>query len=200
MLSLSVVTGAPCNLVRPTRKIRTKNSPASEPKTKGGRSRLVVYARQGLRPSVGKKRAPQCSPRRALAAPAFRWRARGTDGSDKPRQRSCRSRLRRQCAALHRPGIQAHSLGRCSPRGRGSRLQHESRPLPPVLLGEIRALGFPLFLSCPGCNHSGEVAIEAFDGLPDELDIHDIGHAVRCTKCGRRGGASAHPSSRLWVA
>ena len=79
-------------------------------------------------------------------------------------------------------------------------MQHESRPLPPVLLGEIRALGFPLFLSCPGCNHSGEVAIEAFDGLPDELDIHDIGHAVRCTKCGRRGGASAHPASRLWVA
>ena len=64
-------------------------------------------------------------------------------------------------------------------------------PLPPVLLGELRALGFPLFLSCPACNHSGEVAIEAFDGFPDELEVHDIGHAVRCTKCGRRGGASA---------
>jgi len=37
---------------------------------------------------------------------------------------------------------------------------------PPVLLGEVRALGFPLFLSCPVCNHSGKVAIEAFDGFP----------------------------------
>jgi hypothetical protein len=73
-------------------------------------------------------------------------------------------------------------------------------PLPPVLLGEVRALGFPLFLSCPVCNHSGEVAIEAFDGFPDDLDVQDIGHAVRCTKCGRRGGASAHPKSRLWIA
>ena len=72
--------------------------------------------------------------------------------------------------------------------------------LPPVLLGEVRALRFPISLSCPVCNHSGEVAVEAFNGLPDELDVHDIGHAVRCTKCGRRGGASAHPRSRLWVA
>jgi hypothetical protein len=73
-------------------------------------------------------------------------------------------------------------------------------PLPPVLLGEVRALGFPLFLSCPVCNHSGEVAIEALEGFPDELEVVDIGQAVRCTKCGRRGGASAHPKSRLWVA
>jgi hypothetical protein len=36
--------------------------------------------------------------------------------------------------------------------------------------------------------------------LPDELDVVDIGHSVRCTKCRRRGGASAHPKSRLWVA
>ena len=73
-------------------------------------------------------------------------------------------------------------------------------PLPPVLLGEVRALGFPLFLSCPVCNHSSEVAIEAFEGFPDDLDVQDIGHSLRCTKCGRRGGASAHPKSRLWVA
>src|SRR3954451_21122936 len=73
-------------------------------------------------------------------------------------------------------------------------------PLPPVLLGEVRALGFPICLSCPVCNHSGEVAIEAFEGFPDDLDVHDIGHAVRCTKCRRLGGASAHPRSRLWVA
>jgi hypothetical protein len=73
-------------------------------------------------------------------------------------------------------------------------------PLPPVLLGELRALGFPLFLSCPLCNHSGEVRIEAFDVLPDELAVQDIGHSVRCTRCGRRGGASANPDARLWVA
>src|SRR5215207_6486557 len=73
-------------------------------------------------------------------------------------------------------------------------------PLPPVLLGEVWALGFPLFLSCPVCIHSGEVRIEALNGLPDELNVQDIGHSVRCTKCGRRGGASAHPKSRLWIA
>jgi hypothetical protein len=32
------------------------------------------------------------------------------------------------------------------------------------------------------------------------MAVHDIGHAVRCTGCGRRGGASANPEARLWVA
>src|SRR5215213_8100201 len=73
-------------------------------------------------------------------------------------------------------------------------------PLPPVLLGEVRALGFPLFLSCPVCNHSARIAIDALAGLPDDITVHDIGHSVRCTGCGRRGGASANPEARLWVA
>jgi hypothetical protein len=73
-------------------------------------------------------------------------------------------------------------------------------PLPPVLLGEVRALGFPLFLSCPVCNHSGKIAIDALAGLPNDMTVHDIGHSVRCTGCGRRGGASANPEARLWVA
>jgi hypothetical protein len=54
-----------------------------------------------------------------------------------------------------------------------------------VLLGEVRALGFPLFLSCPLCNHSGEVAIDAFDGTPDGRS--------RCRK--RRAWASGLGSS-----
>ncbi|MFL5007488.1 MAG: hypothetical protein ACJ8DK_19310 [Microvirga sp.] len=48
-------------------------------------------------------------------------------------------------------------------------------PLPPVLLGEVRALGFPLFLSCPVCNHSAEVAIEALAGLPGDMTVHARG-------------------------
>jgi len=49
------------------------------------------------------------------------------------------------------------------------------------------------------CNHSGRVPATALAGSPDGLAVLDIGHAVRCTTCGRRGGASAHPDARLWV-
>ena len=73
-------------------------------------------------------------------------------------------------------------------------------PVPPVLLGEVRRLGFPIHLSCPVCVHNAVVPVSAFAGFPDELPVHDIGHAARCTSCGRRGGASAHPHHRLWVA
>jgi hypothetical protein len=44
------------------------------------------------------------------------------------------------------------------------------------------------------------VPVSAFAGMPDELPLLGLGHAVRCTVCGRRGGASAHPHPRLWVA
>jgi hypothetical protein len=67
-------------------------------------------------------------------------------------------------------------------------------PLSPVLLGEVRALGFPISLSCPVCVHNAIVPVSAFAGFPD------IGRAARCTSCGRRGGAGAHPHHRLWVA
>jgi hypothetical protein len=44
------------------------------------------------------------------------------------------------------------------------------------------------------------VPISAFEGFPDELPMHDVGHAARCTSCGRHGGASALPHHRLGVA
>ena len=37
--------------------------------------------------------------------------------------------------------------------------------LPPVLLGEVRALGFPISLSCPVYNHSATVAVGALGGM-----------------------------------
>jgi hypothetical protein len=73
-------------------------------------------------------------------------------------------------------------------------------PLPPVLLGDVRRLGFPIHLCCPVCNHSAAVPIGTFAALPEGLTVLDLGHAVRCSRCGRRGGASAHPHHRLWVA
>jgi hypothetical protein len=73
-------------------------------------------------------------------------------------------------------------------------------PLPPVLLGEVRRLGFPLHLTCPVCVHNAVVPVSAFEGFPDDLDVHDIGHAAHCTSCGRRGCAGAHADHRLWVA
>src|SRR4051794_8948454 len=73
-------------------------------------------------------------------------------------------------------------------------------PLPPVLLGELRALGFPICLSCPVCVHNAVVPVSTFTGFPDDLAVTDIGNAARCTSCGRRGGAGAHPHHRLWVA
>jgi hypothetical protein len=88
---------------------------------------------------------------------------------------------------------------RFSDRG-ASRPRMSRDPLPPVLLGEVRALGFPVSLSCPACVHNAVVPVSVFDGFPDDLDVAEIGHAARCTSCGRRGGAGAHPHHRLWVA
>src|SRR4051794_4107278 len=59
-------------------------------------------------------------------------------------------------------------------------------PLPPILLSEVRALGFPIFVSCPICNHSGRVAGAALAGMPGDMTVHDIGHAVRCTSYAAR--------------
>ena len=73
-------------------------------------------------------------------------------------------------------------------------------PLPPVLLSEVRSQGFPIILTCPVCVHTGIVQLSAFAGLPDALTVEDLGHSVRCTGCGRQGGASAHPHHRLWIA
>jgi hypothetical protein len=50
------------------------------------------------------------------------------------------------------------------------------------------------------CVHNSVVPVSAFDGFPDDLAVTDIGHAARCTACGQRGGASAYPHHRLWVA
>jgi hypothetical protein len=50
------------------------------------------------------------------------------------------------------------------------------------------------------CVHNSVVPVSAFDGFPDDLAVTDIGHAARCTSCGQRGGASAYPHHRLWVA
>jgi hypothetical protein len=45
-------------------------------------------------------------------------------------------------------------------------------PLAPVLLGEVRALGFPISLSCPICNHSARIAVDALAGL---TELHGSG-------------------------
>ena len=60
-------------------------------------------------------------------------------------------------------------------------------PLPPVLLSEVRSLGFPVILTCPVCVHTGIVQLSSFAGLPE------VG-------CGRQVGASARPHHRLWIA
>jgi hypothetical protein len=62
-----------------------------------------------------------------------------------------------------------------------------------VLLGEVRALGFPIFLACPVCNYGAEVGIEALAAFSDELDILGIGHAVRCTNAGVAAGRAPIP-------
>ena len=48
-------------------------------------------------------------------------------------------------------------------------------PLPPVLLSEVRSLGFPVILTCPVCVHTRVVQLLAFAGLPDALTVEDLG-------------------------
>lgn len=71
------------------------------------------------------------------------------------------------------------------------------KDLPPVLLGELRRAGVPVFVKCP-CFRM--VSIDpASIPLPDDADMNRVGHALKCTVCGRSGGISASPEPAPWV-
>ena len=62
-------------------------------------------------------------------------------------------------------------------------------PLPPVLLSEVRSLGFPIILTCPICVHTSIVQLSAFGGLEDALTVDDLGHSGFCDPArGHRAG------------
>jgi hypothetical protein len=45
-------------------------------------------------------------------------------------------------------------------------------PLPPIRLGEVRRLGFPLITVCGLCNHSAVLPIDVAKDFPDEATMH----------------------------
>jgi hypothetical protein len=47
-------------------------------------------------------------------------------------------------------------------------------PLPPIHLGEVRRLGFPLITVCGLCNHSAMLPLAVAKDLPDDATMHDI--------------------------
>jgi hypothetical protein len=73
-------------------------------------------------------------------------------------------------------------------------------PLPPIHLGEVRRLGFPLITVCGLCNHSAMLPLAVAKDLPDDATMHDIAVRLRCTGCTRPRGGSVMPLSRLWIA
>jgi hypothetical protein len=73
-------------------------------------------------------------------------------------------------------------------------------PLPPITLGEVRRLGFPLSIPCGLCNHSAVLPLDAAKGLPDDATMRDVARRLRCTKCARPRGGSVQPYPRLWIA
>ena len=98
--------------------------------------------------------------------------------------------LRALVARVHRAAVDVHSLRilvRCSLFVHLSRMTRD--PCRPFFCA-----------SWPVCVHTGIVQLSSFAGLPDALTVEDLGHSVRCTGCGRQGGASAHPHHRLWIA
>jgi DNA-directed RNA polymerase subunit RPC12/RpoP len=71
-------------------------------------------------------------------------------------------------------------------------------PIPPILLGEVREAHRALSVRCPRCKHEVEVEPMAL-ALPDDLDMDQVGHRLRCTACGRRGGHTVYPEPAGWV-
>ncbi|MDF1599746.1 hypothetical protein PZ895_08140 [Mesorhizobium sp. YIM 152430] len=71
--------------------------------------------------------------------------------------------------------------------------------LPPVTLGEVRALGISLSFRCSICNSIKD--IDPRD-LPqsDAATMHDLVEVAHCTRCNRtRGGISVNPDLKPWV-
>jgi hypothetical protein len=63
-------------------------------------------------------------------------------------------------------------------------------PLPPVTLGEVRRLGFPLSMSCALCNHSAALPLDVARDLPDDATMHDVACRLRArATLGRAAGA-----------
>ncbi|SFF17061.1 hypothetical protein SAMN04487844_1116 [Methylobacterium sp. yr596] len=69
---------------------------------------------------------------------------------------------------------------------------------PPILLHEVQEAGLTLHVHCPICKHKAEIVANALQ-LPGSLDMNGIGHRMRCTDCGRRGGMDVFPDSAGWV-
>ena len=74
-----------------------------------------------------------------------------------------------------------------------------ARPaLPPILLGELRQAGIGIGVRCPICNASSDMSAAEID-LPDDADMDRLSRALRCLRCGRKGGISAYPEPARWV-
>src|SRR3954452_20644537 len=68
-------------------------------------------------------------------------------------------------------------------------------PLPPVLLGEVRALGFPILLSCPVCNHSARLPLPLWTAFPATWRCSTLGtpcvHELRSARRRERASRGA---------
>jgi hypothetical protein len=75
-------------------------------------------------------------------------------------------------------------------------------PKPPIFVGEVRVLGFPLNVSCAICNRSTVLPIDVAKDLPDEATMQHVAKRLRCSRCNLSPGAgvSVQPHPRLWVA
>ncbi|GJD63676.1 hypothetical protein MPEAHAMD_3847 [Methylobacterium frigidaeris] len=67
--------------------------------------------------------------------------------------------------------------------------------LPTILLGEVRKARLDLFGRCPICYPKATIPAMEMP-LPYDLDMNAIGHRMRCTDCGRRGGMDVSPIAR----
>lgn len=68
----------------------------------------------------------------------------------------------------------------------------------PIYLGEVRKARLSLHIRCPRCQHHAEIPAMEMP-LPDDLDMNQVGHRLKCTRCRRRGGHSVYPDHQPWV-
>lgn len=71
-------------------------------------------------------------------------------------------------------------------------------PVVAIYLGEVRAARLALYVRCPICLHTAEIPAMQMP-LPDDFDMNDVGHRLKCSQCRRRGGHSVYPDHQPWV-
>ena len=81
----------------------------------------------------------------------------------------------------------------------GANRRYMPRDIPPPTMGELRAIGMPVQVSCR-CGRQVVDPITCYPGPADHETTEQVLRRLRCMACGKRQVGSFAPPTRAWVA